>query len=105
MFQDRNGNELNIGDVACLFNVQTGDTEDVKIHSIFDHLTESLWVIRIDPLSNQKCWTVVFARELVCKEPSKETKSVLINDHVCPTCNNDRLSKTEKSCWRCGNPC
>ncbi len=26
-----------------------------------------------------------------------------INDHVCPSCNNDRCSKTEKSCWKCGN--
>ncbi len=25
-----------------------------------------------------------------------------INDYTCPGCNNDRCSKTEKSCWRCG---
>jgi hypothetical protein len=25
-----------------------------------------------------------------------------INDHVCPTCKNDRCSKSEKSCWKCG---
>src|SRR5271165_2392511 len=24
------------------------------------------------------------------------------NDHVCPSCKNDRCSKTEKSCWKCG---
>lgn len=27
-----------------------------------------------------------------------------INDHVCPLCKNNRCSKTEKECWRCGNP-
>ena len=26
-----------------------------------------------------------------------------INDHICH-CGNDRCSKTEKSCWRCGAP-
>jgi len=25
-----------------------------------------------------------------------------VNDHICPHCRNDRVSKTEKSCWRCG---
>jgi hypothetical protein len=31
------------------------------------------------------------------------SSSVSINDHTCPTCKNDRCSKTEKSCWKCGN--
>ncbi len=26
-----------------------------------------------------------------------------INNHTCPTCRNDRCSKTEKSCWKCGS--
>lgn len=27
---------------------------------------------------------------------------VAVNDHVCPSCQNDRCSKNEKTCWRCG---
>ena len=27
---------------------------------------------------------------------------IAINDHICKTCSNERCSKTEKSCWRCG---
>lgn len=41
------------------------------------------------------------------KEATVQTtngSSTAINDHVCPTCKNTRCSKTEKSCWRCGNP-
>ena len=26
-----------------------------------------------------------------------------INDHKCPSCGNDRVSKCEKSCWKCGS--
>lgn len=26
-----------------------------------------------------------------------------VNDYICPFCKNDRVSKTEKNCWRCGN--
>jgi hypothetical protein len=26
----------------------------------------------------------------------------VINDHTCPTCRNDRCSKSEKTCWKCG---
>ena len=26
-----------------------------------------------------------------------------INNHVCPTCKNERCNKAEKSCWLCGN--
>jgi len=25
-----------------------------------------------------------------------------INDHVCPGCKNDRCSKSERICWKCG---
>lgn len=24
------------------------------------------------------------------------------NNHVCPHCDNDKCSKSEKSCWKCG---
>lgn len=30
------------------------------------------------------------------------TVAVAVNDHVCPGCKNDRVSKSEKSCWKCG---
>jgi hypothetical protein len=34
----------------------------------------------------------------------KDNVGTPINDHVCPTCRNDRCSKnTETHCWRCGN--
>ena len=28
---------------------------------------------------------------------------VATNDHKCPSCGNDRVSKCEKSCWKCGS--
>lgn len=28
--------------------------------------------------------------------------SVPINDHICPSCKNDKCSKTEVTCWKCG---
>jgi predicted RNA-binding Zn-ribbon protein involved in translation (DUF1610 family) len=34
---------------------------------------------------------------------AQKNNSVAINDHVCPACGNDRVSKREKSCWKCGN--
>lgn len=34
--------------------------------------------------------------------PLKATAAV-VNDHVCPSCGNDRCSKQERSCWKCGN--
>lgn len=30
------------------------------------------------------------------------TSSAVVNDHICVSCGNDRCSKNEKSCWRCG---
>jgi len=27
-----------------------------------------------------------------------------VNDYVCKTCKNSRCSRTEKTCWLCGNP-
>lgn len=31
------------------------------------------------------------------------TSNTIKNDWVCPTCKNDRCSKLEKICWKCGN--
>lgn len=37
-----------------------------------------------------------------CDEVALPTQS--IDDYVCKACSNNKLSKTEKSCWRCGEP-
>jgi hypothetical protein len=29
--------------------------------------------------------------------------SKAVNDYTCPTCKNDKCSRNEKTCWRCGN--
>lgn len=34
----------------------------------------------------------------------KVDSGVAVNDAICPTCKNDRVSSKEKSCWKCGNP-
>jgi hypothetical protein len=31
-----------------------------------------------------------------------DAASQAVNDHVCPTCKNNRCSKSEKTCWKCG---
>jgi hypothetical protein len=35
-------------------------------------------------------------------KPKKVEPMVAINDHVCKTCKETRVSKTERLCWRCG---
>ncbi len=46
--------------------------------------------------------------EIQLAEPLKQvvvsTTMGAVNDHVCATCGNDRCSRTERSCWRCGAP-
>jgi hypothetical protein len=32
-----------------------------------------------------------------------KASGVAINDHTCPTCSNTHCSKTERTCWKCGN--
>lgn len=29
--------------------------------------------------------------------------TVAVNDYICPTCRNNRCSRSEKTCWKCGN--
>lgn len=39
-----------------------------------------------------------------CEEcPSKKKDDKPVNDYICG-CGNDKLNKTEKSCWKCGAP-
>jgi hypothetical protein len=35
-----------------------------------------------------------------CAGVHKQT--IAMNDHTCPSCGNDKCSKAEKSCWKCG---
>lgn len=37
------------------------------------------------------------------KPPKPKAMSPAVNNHVCPTCKNARCSKSEITCWRCGN--
>ena len=37
-----------------------------------------------------------------CNKPGPKGSEPPVNDHTCPACGNNRCSKTEKSCWRCG---
>jgi uncharacterized paraquat-inducible protein A len=38
------------------------------------------------------------------EKPAQASTTTPINNHVCPSCRNDRVNKSEKSCWKCGNP-
>jgi ribosomal protein L37AE/L43A len=33
----------------------------------------------------------------------KNSSGELVNDHICPACGNNRCSRQEIKCWRCGN--
>ncbi len=35
---------------------------------------------------------------------AKPIATTAINNHVCPTCGNTACSRSEKKCWKCGNP-
>lgn len=35
---------------------------------------------------------------------AKPVATTPINNHTCPTCGNTACSRSEKKCWRCGNP-
>jgi hypothetical protein len=37
-------------------------------------------------------------------ERQEASKKPAVNDHTCKTCGNTKCSKTEKSCWKCGEP-
>lgn len=42
-------------------------------------------------------------REITCQAATSNDPSMsLPNNYICITCKNDRLNKTEKSCWSCG---
>lgn len=43
--------------------------------------------------------------EMNAKNPAKSPIVIpAVDDHQCISCGNDRCSKTEKSCWKCGHP-
>lgn len=63
----------------------------------------------IDDYGN-KTWSDNFwTLETVAEDKTINTRvlandGVAVNDHVCPTCHNNKCSLTEINCWLCGNP-
>lgn len=33
---------------------------------------------------------------------NQEGEATVVNNHVCPSCGNNRVNKDERSCWKCG---
>lgn len=62
------------------------------------HTSGNIFMIVGSPFYFHRNWLYV----LDVRSPI-QANSMPVNDHICPTCKNDRCSKTEKSCWRCGN--
>ena len=59
------------------------------------------------PIADCSIWGDWYARRFApidanITQPTTATSSAAINDHICKTCGNDRCSKTEKICWKCG---
>lgn len=44
-----------------------------------------------------------FYQEEAVDVPIHNSTATAVNDHVCPTCQNDRCNKQEKFCWKCGS--
>jgi hypothetical protein len=44
---------------------------------------------------------IIYGNAPIAQTKNKDSNG-LVNNHVCPTCKCDRVSKVEKSCWRCG---
>jgi hypothetical protein len=55
------------------------------------------WYLYGKELTHEK-WLVAITSIISIVSSSMPT-----NDYTCPSCKNDRCSKTEKSCWKCGN--
>lgn len=39
---------------------------------------------------------------VLVKDVVTSPTSAAVNNHICPCCGNDKVSKTERSCWKCG---
>ena len=108
MLIDKNGDALNIGDAISIRNSSTGALEDARVESIFDKSTGAIWITMLNVQPPTDPLTITYAHEVIRRTVSIRTKEITcsksgaVNDHVCPRCKNDRVNKTEVSCWRCG---
>lgn len=108
--KDKNGTNLEIGDKVFTWSPddihQDVMGEVIKFVGAKD-ITSAAYIQFSDkdvPSLHQV--QVRFDREMV-KVPSKMDITVVsstVNDHVCSHCKNERCSKSEKNCWRCGGP-
>lgn len=99
IYSDVNGNNF-----ACCGVVKTGDAPGM----LWDDLVYLGQVINhVRRVSGNIIILGVLTSPLkVTAKLSTSTKAIkageAVNDYVCPACNNDKCSKTEKSCWKCG---
>lgn len=85
------------------------DVEKIGLEAEFERLVVSGEIMEVpfDPTASIKL-SKYYKATLTNKCPPPvaivcDPNAPAVNDHVCPTCKNTRCSKTEKTCWRCGN--
>lgn len=100
--------QLKIGTrVKCIFkpyggNGRTGELGSV-INLIMNNNVVAKIVIKWDDDCPYNCdWAYASSFSII--DEVVATSVNVINDHICPTCQNDKCSKTEVTCWKCGNP-
>jgi hypothetical protein len=105
IYADAEGNNfacLNVMDVGKEHTMKWDDV--VYLGQVVKHVRRVIGTsipdgVRISPLPQlgaiyKSPWSL---QETKAAKPEKA-----INDYVCPGCRNDKCSKTEKSCWKCG---
>ena len=60
------------------------------------------WVVDVDLISFSGYYAFRF--EALSTDNAAAMTGAPINDYVCKACRNEKCSRTEKSCWRCGEP-
>lgn len=109
------------------------NTSCPDMHLLLDHLTSSKipspeWIVQIifdngtedsygglynnsfsPSVKREFDWeshNAIKGNRLDISDPQAPAPSVAktVNNHKCGACGNDRCSKHEKSCWKCGNP-
>lgn len=103
---DLNGNELSIGDEVDVIAPGIAKTR-ATVSKMAPPFVIVMWNDR------NNVGYPAFFHEVVKVSPAKrdagaikivtKTSSAPVNDYVCPSCRNDKCSKSEGKCWKCGN--
>ena len=87
--------------VRCILKGNYFYSKSATVHRFVNNILYVVWDLNVQEVREWGLYEEDFT--LIQDQPAITSSNGTINNHICPTCGNNRCNSEEKACWKCGN--